>query len=151
MTISLKTSGVIFMIISIFSFGCTGTRPEHLGLKDGVLSPCPDSPNCVSTFAEDDQHKADPIPFSGPVSAAKDKLYGILKELPRTKIVEEKVDYIYTEFTSAILRFVDDVEFYFDQKKSVIHYRSASRLGHSDFGANRKRMDAIKTKFMNPD
>ena len=67
--------------------------------------------------------------------------------MPRTSIVEERADYLYAEFASRLLGFVDDVEFYFPPNERIIHVRSASRLGHSDFGVNRKRIEDIRAKL----
>lgn len=64
--------------------------------------------------------------------------------LPRTKLVEEDETYLHYEFTSLLLRFVDDVEFLFADETKTIHFRSASRTGHSDFGVNRRRMEEIR-------
>jgi uncharacterized protein (DUF1499 family) len=68
----------------------------------------------------------------------------VLTTLPRTKLVDEDESYLHYEFTSLLLRFVDDVEFLFDEATKTIHFRSASRLGHSDFGVNRKRMEQMR-------
>lgn len=64
--------------------------------------------------------------------------------MPRTKLVDEDESYLHFEFTSLLLRFVDDVEFLFDEKIGTIHFRSASRIGYGDFGVNRRRMEEIR-------
>ena len=59
-----------------------------------------------------------------------------------------KPDYLYAEYSSALFGFVDDVEFYFPPETHIIHVRSASRLGHSDLGVNRKRIEAIRARLL---
>ncbi len=110
------------------------------------LKPCPDSPNCVSTQATNDK-KRDPIPYTGSLEAAREKLLGLLDGLPRTK--REKVDdnYVHYTFKTWPIPFTDDVEFIFDDATKLIHYRSASRVGHSDLGVNSKRMAGIVAAY----
>jgi uncharacterized protein (DUF1499 family) len=72
------------------------------------------------------------------------RLATIVRSLPRTTVVTETDAYLYVEFTSALFRFVDDVEFFADGNAKLIHVRSASRLGKSDLGVNRKRIEAIR-------
>ena len=75
---------------------------------------------------------------------AKEALKAAIATLPRTKLVEEHESYLHYEFTSLLLRFVDDVEFLFDENTKTVHFRSASRLGYSDLGVNRKRMELVR-------
>lgn len=135
----------------IFAFSIIGRgvrKPKNLGLRNGRLAGCHSSPNCVSTFAKLPSHKMEPIPFSSSPEEARACLRGIIGSLKRCQIVTETDNYIYAEFTSALLRFVDDVEFYFDEKEKLIQFRSASRVGYSDFGMNRKRMEEITKHFL---
>lgn len=113
------------------------------------LAPCPDSPNCVCTQAEpsDQIHYIQPLTYTGSASAAKARLLAILKALPRTTIITDSEDYLHVEFRSLVFRFVDDVEFVLDDQAKRINFRSASRLGHSDLGVNRKRMEKIRQQF----
>ena len=118
-----------------------------LGLTNGKLMPCPDSPNCINSEASDKEHFVKAIQFSGSSKEAQERLLQIIKTWKRTKTVAVQADYIRAEFTSLVFRFVDDVEFYFpstETEKTVIHIRSASRIGHSDLGANRKRIEQIR-------
>ena len=108
------------------------------------LPPCPSSPNCVSTLAQDEQHAITPLRYHKNQAAAKEALKTVVLSLPRTKLVEEDESHLHFEFTSLVLRFVDDVEFLFDDETKTIHFRSASRIGHSDFGVNRRRMEEIR-------
>jgi uncharacterized protein (DUF1499 family) len=113
-------------------------RPDNLGVRDGRLAPCKRSPNCVSSQAEpsDLEHYIPPI--RGSMAAARDAV----RAMPRSTIVEERGDYLYAEFRTRLLRYVDDVELFFDGQ--VIHVRSCSRLGRRDFGVNRKRVEALR-------
>jgi len=124
--------------------GYAGKTPTTLG----QFASCPDSPNCVSTQATDEEHAIDPISFSGNKAEAKNRLLGIIHSLPRTRVVTDTQDYLHVEFTSRVFRFVDDTEFYFGVTDGTIHFRSASRLGYSDLGANRKRMETIRARFI---
>lgn len=125
-----------------------------LGVINGQLTPCPQTPNCVSSQATDTAHFIAPIEFLGTAKEAQDRLVQLLKDWTRTKIILVEEDYIRVEFTSRIFRFVDDVEFYFGSAEAgqkVIQVRSASRIGRSDLGANRNRVEQIRTKFQTMD
>ena len=126
---------------------CSGTRPSNLGVHNGTLAPCPESPNCVSTFASDKTHAVKPLSYAGTAGEAKEKLIRVIESLPRTRIISDKGDYLDVEFTSFLWRFVDDVEFVLDDSAKTIQFRSASRLGYGDMGVNRKRMETIRAKF----
>jgi uncharacterized protein (DUF1499 family) len=133
----------------VFLMGCSGTIPK-LGVNSGQLMPCPDKPNCVSTQAIEKTHFIQPIHFSGTPQKAQDRLLQALKAMERTNIVVIQENYIRVEFTSNVLRFVDDAEFSFlsvANGKIVIDLRSASRIGHSDFGVNRERIEQIRNTF----
>lgn len=124
---------------------CAGERPLNLGVFDGKLRGCPSSPNCVSSFAPDEKHKIASFRYSASKSEMRARLKSVLEKMEGTKIVIEKDNYLYAEFTSKLFRFVDDVEFLLDDETKSIHFRSASRLGRSDFGVNRKRIESIKS------
>ncbi|MCP9464314.1 MAG: DUF1499 domain-containing protein [Nitrospira sp.] len=108
------------------------------------LAPCPSSPNCVSTQAQDARHAIAPLRYQKPLAEAKAMLKAALDSLPRTRLVEEDDIYLHYEVTSLLFRFVDDVEFLFDEQAKTIHFRSASRVGYGDFGVNRRRMEEIR-------
>ncbi|MFN6570100.1 DUF1499 domain-containing protein [Dendronalium sp. ChiSLP03b] len=124
-----------------------GKRPNNLGVSNGKLASCPNSPNCVSSQSLDTVHQIAPLNFTSTPEQAITKLKNIIQSLPKTKIISENGDYIYAEFKSALLGFVDDVEFYLDRNANVIQVRSASRLGQSDLGVNRKRIETIRAKL----
>ena len=139
----------IVLVNLILLTGCSGTMP-NLGVNNSKLTPCPKTPNCVSSQAHDEAHYIEPINFEGTLQQAHDRLLQIIESEKRTKILTDQVNYIRVEFTSALFRFVDDVEFYLLNEKTdetIIHVRSASRVGSSDLGANRKRIERIRSKF----
>ncbi len=113
----------------------------------GPLKACPKSPNCVSSQAVDPEHAIAPLVYTGSVTEAYAQLKKVLSGMKRIKIVAEKEDYLHAEAKSLIFRFVDDVEFYFPANEKIIHVRSASRVGYSDMGVNRKRVEEIRKRF----
>ena len=119
-------------------------KPTNLGVTNGRLADCSSSPNCVSTQASDAEHRMEPTPFTGSADEAMQHIEAVVAKMPRTKIVTVQGNYFHAEFRSALFRFVDDVEFLIDPDEQLIHYRSASRVGYSDFGVNRRRMEQIR-------
>jgi uncharacterized protein (DUF1499 family) len=111
------------------------------------LSPCPDSPNCVSSQSTDKAHFVEPLHYSDSTADARQKLIDILEGTQRVRLVKVEMDYIHAEFRSSVLRFVDDVKFWFPPDKPIIHVKSASRTGYYDFGANRRRVERLREAF----
>ncbi len=145
----MKKQISIVLLSLFFLTGCSGTMPK-LGISNDQLIQCPDTPNCVNSQATDKEHFIEPIHFTGTPKEVQGRLLKTLKAWERTKTTVVQEDYIRVEFTSLIFRFVDDVEFYFptaENEKTIIHIRSASRIGYSDFGANRKRIEQIRKKL----
>ena len=114
--------------------------------KMPMLPTCPASPNCVSSDSIDD-HAIAAFQFAGPAENAWRAAKEALLSLPRTKIVTESEHALRAESTSAIFRFVDDVEFELRPKQGIIAVRSASRVGYSDLGANRRRIESIRAVY----
>ncbi len=125
---------------------CSGSRPDNLGISGDRLADCPKSPNCVSSQATGEKHAIPPFTYEGSKENAFSRLKNAVTALNRTQIVEERANYLRVECTSAILRFKDDLEFYFPEE-NIIHVRSASRLGYSDLGVNRKRVEKLRQMF----
>ena len=121
------------------------SHPKSVGLKQ--LAPCPQTPNCVSSDTSDTHHYIKPIAYEETVEEARARLRQTLLSIPRTQIVDEESNYIHAECTSWLFRFTDDVEFVFDDTQKVIQVRAASRIGYSDLGANRKRVETIRRLF----
>ncbi len=134
-------------ILSLLS--CSGERPQQVNTKPPQLAACPNSPNCVSSLSAetDSQHFVTPFRYHSTLAQAQAHLLTVIENTPRTTLVTTQPQYIYAEFTSLVFRFVDDVEFLFMPEQQLIHIRSASRLGHSDFGVNRKRVETLRRHF----
>lgn len=129
----------------IFSF--SGQRPSTLGVTEGKLAACPDSPNCVSSQASDMAHHVAAMTYGGSAADALAKLRQVIEAMEDTQIITVTEDYLHAEFTSKLMGFVDDLECYLPSEKSIIHIRSASRLGQSDLGANRARVEELRQRF----
>lgn len=112
-----------------------------------MITPCPSKPNCVSSIDKGRKHFIEPIQFKGSAEEAHKRLLEVLTSMKRTEVVEDATSYIRVEFTSAIMRFVDDAEFYFDEHQDIVHVKSASRVGYSDLGVNRRRIEEIRKLF----
>ena len=125
----------------------SGKRPSDLGVRNGNLKAAPTSPNAVSSQATD-AHQIAPLAFKGAQAQAMKALKMIVEATPGAHIFESKPDYLYAEYASSLLGFVDDVEFYVPPNARIIHVRSASRLGSSDLGVNRRRIEAIRVKLV---
>ncbi len=132
-----------------------GRPPENLGVHDGRLKPPSRSPNSVSSQARlhDAQRYAveyahiEPLRFSGDGTAALEKLRRIVADMPGAQVIESKPDYLYVQFVTTWLKFVDDTELWRSPAENVFHVRSASRIGHKDLGVNRARIEAIRARF----
>jgi uncharacterized protein (DUF1499 family) len=137
---------VIFMgILATFIVSCAGERPKNLGVNNGTLLSCPSSPNCISSQATDESHRVAPLSFGVDPDSAFRILKQILSSRRDTKIMAEEAGYLRVEFHTTF--FTDDGEFLLETGSTVIHVRSASRLGYSDFGKNRSRMEDIRRDF----
>ncbi|ELR99676.1 DUF1499 domain-containing protein [Gloeocapsa sp. PCC 73106] len=124
-----------------------GSQPTNLGIQQNRLSPCSETPNCVSSQSQDIEH------FIKPLNAQPNqivKLKEIIDSQPGTQIIAETDNYLYAQFSSKWLGFVDDVEFYVNpEQPGTVEVRSASRLGESDLGANRKRIETLRELLSN--
>ncbi len=121
-----------------------GSPPDNLGIHDGNLANCPASPNCVVSQNGDEIHAIAPIPYHGDLVTARATLLKVLSVVPRTTIVEQTDSYIRVASESRIMGFIDDAEFYFPNDENIIQVRSASRLGETDLGVNRRRLEQIR-------
>jgi len=127
-----------------------GHAQEGHDANHNTLAACPDSPNCVSTKSTDPDSAISPLPYVETRAKSRERLLLVLRSMKRCTIVTEKPAYLHAEFRSALFGFVDDVEFVFDDDERSIHFRSASRTGYYDFGANRSRMKEISHRYMDP-
>ena len=140
-------SGNWLLCLVVMIVGCSGSRSSQIGVAGGRLAPCPDSPNCVSSQSEDKGHAVAPLRYEGAAEAAMQELVGVIRGMRGARIKTAQERYIHAEFTSFLFRFVDDVEFLLDDGSKTIHVRSASRVGYSDLGVNRRRVEAIRSLF----
>jgi uncharacterized protein (DUF1499 family) len=124
-----------------------GQRPTNIGVQSEQLAPCPNTPNCVNSQSQDAQNRIEPLTYNSTPAEAIANLKKVIESQERTKIITETENYLYAEFTSKLMGFVDDVEFLVDDSAKVIHVRSASRLGKSDLGVNRTRIETIRAKL----
>jgi uncharacterized protein (DUF1499 family) len=152
-TLAIVAAGLVAVVVLTVG-GCAlglfaGKPPSNLGVTDGRLAPCPRSPNCVASQADpaDATHFIAPIAFKGDAGAAWRALRQTVAASERVKIVDERDGYLRAEFATKLIGFVDDVEFLLDAPARVIHVRSASRLGYRDFGVNRTRIEALRTRL----
>ena len=123
------------------------TRPDNIGVVDAQLANCPTTPNCVVSQGADTDHAIAPITYTTDLATARQNLVNILGVVPRTQIVQQSDDYILAMSESRLMGFVDDSEFYFPADESVIQIRAAARLGESDLGVNRRRLEQIRLAF----
>lgn len=128
----------------------SGTRPDDLGVHDGRLAPPKHTPNNVNSQIDksaDAEHYIEPLRYAGDARQAWAALRQVINGMQRVKVITSDSNYLYAEFSTKLMRYVDDTEFYLDEKAGVIHVRSASRLGRSDFGVNRERIESIRAKL----
>jgi uncharacterized protein (DUF1499 family) len=127
---------------------CSGSRPPDLGVVGELLRPCPSSPNCVSSDApEGDGHHVLAFTLTGegdPWTAAR----AAVEETPRTTVVTHTNRYLHAEYRIAVFGFVDDLELHYRPADGVIAVRSASRVGHSDLGVNRRRVEDLRRRLV---
>jgi uncharacterized protein (DUF1499 family) len=133
---------------ALFGSLFAGSAPGNLGARDGRLAACPAKPNCVSSQAGDDDHRIAPFAYRGEPAAAMAKLAGVVATQPGATIVTRRDDYLYATFQTPLMGFIDDVEFVAVPGRGAIDVRSASRLGYSDLGTNRKRVETLRTAFV---
>lgn len=140
----LRTAATLSLTASVFLAGCSFS-PVSKGVVSGQLGLCPSSPNCVSSYNADGTHRIAPLRFSGETAAAKRKLITVLGVREDVEIEEDSDNYVRVTFTSPWMKFVDDGEFLLGN--GTVEMRSASRMGYSDLGKNRSRMEEIRTAF----
>lgn len=136
---------MVASIVAGFLAACAGEKPDNLGVHDGRLMECPASPNCVSSQALDEAHRIQALAFGDRADSAFARLKQTLGLRKDVTLIETRPEYLRVEFHT--LLFTDDGEFLMDEKQRLIHVRSASRLGYSDLGKNRSRLEEIRRQF----
>ncbi|WGV26891.1 DUF1499 domain-containing protein [Halotia branconii] len=135
---------ILLTLINSLILPAAWADSSNLGIDNGHLSSCPASNNCVVSQDADSKHAIDPITYHVDHKTARETLLKVLSVVPRTEVIEQKDNYIHALSKSRIFKFTDDVEFYLPNDESVIHLRSASRVGESDLGVNRRRLEQIR-------
>ena len=141
--------GVVLLGATLFAVGLyfNLSEPKDLGVRDGIMSPLSSRPNGVSSQAVDEAKRVPALPFKMDLPTSVNAIKAALNAVGAIEIVEEESDYIRAVARSRIFRYRDDVEIYFDAAAQKIHYRSQSRVGHSDLGVNRMRFEQIKSAY----
>jgi uncharacterized protein (DUF1499 family) len=132
------------VVLAMPLFSCAGKRPSNLGVEDGRLVPCPSTPNCVSSDATDEGHRIEPFTLAVEPGQAWEQIRETVAALPRTTVITASEGYLHAECTSALMGFVDDLELQLRAGEGIVAVRSASRLGRSDLGVNRKRVEGLR-------
>lgn len=133
--------------LAIALAGCAAAaKSSAFGVVEGNLAPCGSAPHCVSTQGRG--HAIDPAPYTTTREEARERLVAIIGSMPGAKVVTDAPDYLHAEFTSRRFHYVDDVEIYLDDRAKLAHFRSSSRQGYWDLGANRRRVRAIRGQFL---
>jgi uncharacterized protein (DUF1499 family) len=139
---------ILILCCGLVSTSCAAEKAASPVLPEAGLKACPDSPNCVSSDAQDEKHHIAPLMFSLPVADAWTLLKAQVAKLPRTVVVADKPGYLHVECRSAVFGFVDDLEFQLRAEQGVIAVRSAARTGYYDFGANRQRVEDLRAALL---
>ena len=141
--------GVVLVLLVLVIVGGYKNNevPSELGVENGKLAKLPASPNAVSSQTEVEDKYVEPLAFKTDLATSYQQILSILEQDPSIEILKQQDAYIHAVASTEGIGFKDDLEFYFDRESQVIHYRSASRVGYSDFGKNRARYNEIKKKY----
>lgn len=146
---------IIAVVILVVGFciyvGFANKLPKGLGVTDGLLKACPSTPNCVSTqaSADDSIHYAEAIAYSGERKDIQLLIESYMLSQGNAHLVSSSLGYVHFEVKSKIVGYIDDVEFYLPETEKLVHFRSASRVGYSDRGVNRSRMEKVYSLLTN--
>ena len=141
---------VVGWALTMILFSVLAKKPDSLGVKDGRLTACPSSPNCVGSADEDTAHAIEALTFTDDPDEAWRRLEEVVAKHPRTQVITNQNGYLHAECKSFLFRFVDDLEFLLDREGKKIDVRSASRAGRGDLGVNRARVEALRAAFGGP-
>ncbi len=139
-------TGVLGVIgaIAIYMLIKNNLAPNNLGVSNGKLAKMPNKPNAVSSQTEEKEKKVEALDFKGNLKDSKNRVIKVIENYGNVKIIKNETNYMYVVFTTGIMKYHDDVEFYFDENKNLIQFRSASRIGYSDMGLNRERYNKLR-------
>ena len=139
----------VFLVIGTWVSPSGGeTKDESMRFE---LAPCPSSPNCVSSLSTNPRSAIQPLFFSSSIADVQQSIRELIQTMPRAQIIHDEPGYIHAEFSSRFFKFVDDVEFVLDAETQRIDYRSASRIGYYDLGANRRRLEKVRDRLTRSD
>lgn len=159
MALSMKRQYLVMLVVFLVPLlvlglglgaACVSHRPIEVGLVDGELQPCDSSSNCVCSEDPSSEAYVEPLAFEGDADTTFASLATHLQSRSSVTIVEARDDYMHVVFTTPFLKFADDVEFRLDRERRVIHVRSASRIGKSDLGTNRERIEELRAGWRPP-
>jgi uncharacterized protein (DUF1499 family) len=139
----IKVSIGSLMLVTIL-WGCSGNPAERQNSEPSGILDCPDTPNCVSSLAKNPKYRVEPFKLKKDPETSWDMVNKTVGSLSRTKIVSANSSDIHAECRSMIFRFVDDLTLHLTASKGIIHIRSASRIGYSDLGVNRRRVENLR-------
>lgn len=148
--VALVFLALVLAVVVLFATRSYLSRssPPTLDLVQGRLRPCPASPNCVSSDGADADHAVEALPYRGDRAASERALTAALAALERSSVQRRQGDYWHAWQISGLFRFIDDIELRFDDAAQKIHVRSGSRVGYSDMGVNRKRVEALRSAYL---
>ena len=135
------------LLIGMILWGCSGNPTERQHSESSGFLDCPDTPNCVSSLAKNPKYQVEPFKLKKDPTTSWDIVRKMVGSLPRTKIVTADNNNIHAECRSMIFRFVDDLTLHLTPSNGIIHIRSASRIGYSDLGVNRRRVENLRKKL----
>jgi len=141
----MKMTVVGILCAGLLVSACAGERPTNLGVTNGTLSACPDSPNCVFSQSVDERHRIEPFATGDDPEAAFARLTEIIRRRPDATVIDSTGSYLRVELRTTF--FTDDAEFLLDRERRLIQLRSASRVGYSDLGLNRRRIEEIRRQL----
>jgi len=136
------------LLLALLSAACSAAKPATLGVVDGRLAPCPSAPHCVSSQRDGGIHAVKPLHYAMSRTEARRRLVSIIRGMPGAQVITDSNDYVLAEFTSKRWKYVDDLEIYLDDRDKLAHFRSSSRTGYWDLGANRRRVEEIRKQFL---
>ena len=148
MIMGLVGTLLFFLIVSVLTRTFPPSKPETVGLRDNSLQNCGSKPNCVCSLQNDSVHGIAPFQIRENVNSSMEKLSKIIQSMNGARIISSQDGYLYAEFKTSFFGFIDDVEFHVNESANRIEVRSASRLGYSDLGLNRSRLESIRKKYL---
>lgn len=140
-------TALLAIAISVAISGCAELQRENEMNEPDRLAPCPDSPNCVSSDAQNTRHAVAPMHLVADPATGWTAIQEIINQMPRTKIIEATDRYLHITFKSRLWGFIDDLELKLDPQTNIISIRSASRSGKYDFGVNRRRVEDLRNQL----